>query len=212
MNKILKKYRIIVFALLILLPAGIFAQGKFEITPFGGYMFGGKFRFYEGELKIQDAANYGGIIDIEVAPDTKFEILWSQMQTSARFRPYYGYDYISSDPFNLTVNYFQIGGVREVDNGNVRPFGALTFGAAYFKPTTRSLPDHWQFAVTIGGGAKIWFSDHIGIRLQGRLMMPMYFAGVGGYFGTGGSGLTVGASSSVIQGDFTGGLIFSFGD
>lgn len=208
--KTLKKYYFL--ALLLIVPLTTLAQGQFEITPFGGYMFGGKFRFYEGELKIQDAGNYGALVDIEIATDTKIELLWSQMQTSARFKPYYGYDYISSDPFNLTLNYFQIGGVREADYDNIRPFGALTFGAAYFKPTSMGLPDNWQFAVTLGGGVKIWITEQIGIRLQGRLMLPMYFAGVGAYFGTGGSGLTVGASSSVVQGDFTGGLIFSFGE
>ncbi len=214
MKTILKKYRILVFALLILVPLSSSAQGRFEVTPFGGYMFGGKFRFYEGEMKIDNAANYGALFNFELAPNTKLEFFWAQMKTTAYFRPYYGYEYINSDPFNLTVNYYQIGSLREmeIDNENIKPFGVLTLGASHLKPTSMGYSDSWQFAITLGGGLKIWFSDVIGIRLQGRLMMPMYFAGVGGYYGTGGSGLSVGASSAIIQGDFTGGLIFSFGD
>jgi len=58
----------------------------------------------------------------------------------------------------------------------------------------------------------IWFSDRIGIRLQGRLLMPLYFAGAGVYFGSGGSGLSVGAGSTILQGDLTAGLIIGLGD
>jgi len=214
MNKILKKYWIVVFALLMIMPLSSSAQGRFEIAPFGGYMFGGKFRFYEGELKIENAADYGVNVNIEVARDTKLEFFWAQMQTTAYFRPYYGYEFISTDPFNLTVNYYQIGSLREmeIDNENIKPFGVFTLGATHFKPTTRDLTDNWQFSITLGGGIKIWFSEVIGLRLQGRLMMPMYFGGVGFYAGSGGSGLSVGAGSAVIQGDFTGGLIFAFGN
>jgi len=187
------------------------AQGKLELTPFAGYMFGGKLRLYEGELKFKDNMNYGLILDYEVAPDSKLEFFWSQMNTTAEFRPYYGFeDYRGS--FDVNVNYFQIGGVREINNGQVRPFGAFTLGATYFSPQDANISDDWRFSITLGGGAKIWLSDRIGLRLQGRLLMPMYFSGVGFYAGTGGSGMSVGASSTIIQGDFTAGLMIAIGE
>jgi len=213
MIEILKKYRLLLFALLLVLPLSGSAQRKVELTPFGGYMFGGKFRYYEGEMKYENAANYGITVDFELAPNTKLEFFWAQMQTTATFKPYYGYDYIDIDPFDVNVNYYQLGSLREVDidNENIKPFGVFTLGATQFKPTSGGYTDNWEFSITLGGGLKIWFSEVIGIRLQGRLMMPMYFGGVGFYAGTGGSGLSVGAGSAIIQGDFTGGLIFSFG-
>jgi hypothetical protein len=66
-----------------------------------------------------------------------------------------------------------------------------------------------RFAMGVTGGMKIMFSDRVGIRLQGRLLMPTYFAGVGFYVGTGGSGLSMNAGSVMFQGDFQGGLVFS---
>ncbi|MEZ5084219.1 MAG: hypothetical protein R2750_12355 [Bacteroidales bacterium] len=203
--------------LMIIAPVLGFAQlGKVEITPFGGYQFGGKIQFYEGEFKIENAANYGVAVDVEVARDTKLEVFWSQMNTSAKFNPYYNYEYLGSNPFDVNVGYIQIGSVREMDLDNVRPFGAFTLGTTYFIPKSSSgtvtYDDEWVFSVTLGGGAKIMFSDRIGIRLQGRMMLPMFWGGAGFTVGTGGAGFTVGAGTSMIQGDFTGGLIIALGD
>ena len=216
MKKIFYQFGIALAVLLMLLPDGANAQGKFELTPFGGYMFGGKMRFYEGDLKINDNANYGLVLDVEVAPDTKLELFWSQMSTTAQFKGYYGYDFLTTDPFDVNVGYIQIGSVRELNYDNIRPFGAFTLGTTYFIPSgntgTVNYQDTWKFSVSLGGGAKIWLSDRVGIRLQGRLMLPMFWGGVGFTVGTGGSGFTVGASTSMVQGDFTGGLIIALGD
>jgi len=46
--------------------------------------------------------------------------------------------------------------------------------------------DTWRFAMTFGGGAKIFFSDKLGIRLQARLMVPVFFSGAGMYVGQAG--------------------------
>jgi len=43
-------------------------------------------------------------------------------------------------------------------------------------------------------------------------MLPMFWGGVGFTVGSGGSGITMGAGTSMVQGDFTGGLIIGLGD
>lgn len=215
MKKIIIKSAFILALVLLLDPVSTFAQGKFELTPFAGYQFGGKLRMYEGDIKLQDGMNYGLMLDIEVAKDTKLELFWSQMDSYAEFKPFYNYEYLQVDPVDMNIGYIQIGTVREINMDNIRPFGSFTLGTTYFKPqnqTTTNYSDDWQFSVTLGGGAKIWLSDRIGIRLQGRLMLPMFWGGAGFSFGTGGSGFTVGAGTSMVQGDFTGGLIIALGD
>jgi hypothetical protein len=202
--------------LIFLLPSAANSQGKIEISPFGGYMFGGKMRFYEGDLKINDNANYGLTLDIELAPDTKLELLWAHMNTQAQFIGTYSFDYLTTPPFDIGVGYIQIGSVREINYDKIRPFGAFTLGTTYFLPGTNTgevrYDDTWKFSVTLGGGAKIWFTERVGIRLQGRLMLPMFWGGAGFTVGTGGSGFTVGAGTSMAQGDFTGALIIALGD
>lgn len=193
-------------------PFSLSAQGKIEITPMGGYMFGGKIRFYEGDFKIKDNADYGLALDAEVAHDTKIEISWNHMISTAEFNPYFGYDELQIAPFDIYAGYIQVGAVREMDLDNVTPFGLLTIGTAYFIPQGTRYDQTWKFGASLGGGAKIWLSDHLGIRLQGRLLMPMFWGGAGLSVGTGGAGVSVGASTTMLQGDFLGGLIFAFGD
>lgn len=211
----MKRYLLITGLVLIMIMAtspGAYSQGKIEISGYGGYMFGGKMRFYEGELKIDDNANYGAALDFQIATDTKIELSWSQMNTTARFKPYYGYDFLKSDPFDVNVGYIQVGSIRELDLDQVRPYGGLTVGTAYFIPQNSVYSSTWKFSAALTGGAKIWFSDRVGLRLQGRLLMPFFWGSAGFTVGTGGSGFTVGAGTSMLQGDFTGGLVIALGE
>lgn len=202
----------LVIAIILLCHDSVQAQGRFEITPFGGYMFGGKMRFYEGDFKIQDNATYGILLDAEIAPGTKIELFWSQMNTTAEFRAGFGYEDLRIDPFDINVGYIQVGSLREIDYDNIKPFGIITLGTTYFSPQGTRYDQTWKFSTTLGGGAKIFFTDRIGIRLQGRLMLPMFWGGAGLSVGSGGAGFTVGAGTSMVQGDFSAGLIFAFGD
>jgi hypothetical protein len=219
-----KIFRISVLALVVMLiiaPAVSSAQGKVEISPFGGYMFGGSLNLYEGKLKAENAANYGVALDIKLATDTQIELMWTQMGTQAQFEPYYSYEYLATNSFDVNVGYIQIGGVREIEMDNVHPFGVFTLGTTYFIPKNVDFPNstsyenidsEWVFSMTLGAGAKIWFNDRVGIRLQGNLMLPMFWGGAGFTVGTGGSGFYVGTGTSMVQGSFTGGLIFALGE
>jgi hypothetical protein len=212
MKQIFFKSALVIAVALLLNPGLSFAQGKLELTPFAGYQFGGKLRLYEGEIKLDNAANYGLVLNYEVAKDTKLELFWSQMNTTAQFNPYYGYGNLEVDPFDMNVGYIQIGSVREINMDNIRPFGSFTLGTTYFLPQNTIYEDAWKFSVTLGGGVKIWLSDRVGIRMQGRLMLPMFWSSTGFSVGTGGSGFYVGGGTSLVQGDFTGGLIIALGE
>ena len=67
----------------------------------------------------------------------------------------------------------------------------------------------WRFSFSFGGGAKLFFTDNIGIRLQGRLFIPLYFNGGYIYGGGSGGGIALSGGAYLIQGDLTAGLIFA---
>jgi hypothetical protein len=207
------KFTLIAMMVLLLSPFTTSAQTTIEITPFGGYLFGGKVRYAQGDLNIVSNGSYGLALDFTVAPYQQVELFYTRMESTAEWRPF-GFQpgVPDGEDLKISVNYLQIGSLREFGEGNVVPFGALTLGAVIFSSPNKNYNDVWRFAMSLGGGAKIFFSDKVGIRLQGRLLMPMYFAGVGGYIGTGGSGLTLNSWVPILQGDFTGGLIIRLGD
>lgn len=213
------KKLIYLLSLVFLIPLASIGQ-SIELTPFVGYQFGGKMKFIQGDFKIENNLNYGIALDIPVRYGSYVDIYWSHMETKASWNPFsqYAPEYPEVDDIGMSVDYFQIGGMQQADLGTgiVKGFGVLTIGAAYFNAKDSDIQDVWRFAMTLGGGLKIHPTDRIGIRLQGRLLMPMAFGGTGAYcgIGTGGAGCGLGVSgySMLVQGDFTAGLIIMIGD
>jgi hypothetical protein len=193
----------------------LFSQDhKVELTPFGGYLLGGKIQFYEGDFKIQDAACYGGMLAVQVHSGSFIELSYTGMTTQGDWRPEFNYS--GSHPagtVDMAVNYFQIGSVNEipVDNESIRPYGTATLGTTWFNIKDDDATDEWLFSVALGGGLKYFFNEKIGIRIQARLLLPLIFNGGGFYIGTGSSGAYVSATEPIFQGDFTGGLIIALG-
>jgi hypothetical protein len=109
----------------------------------------------------------------------------------------------------LIVDYIQIGSLREFDVNNDAfiPFFVGTLGMTVFTPRDGGYSSATNFSITLGGGLKIFPTEHFGIRLQARLLMPMQFGGLGIGCGTGGCGGGTYASTTFVQGDFTGGII-----
>jgi opacity protein-like surface antigen len=195
---------------------------KVEITPFYGYMFAGKVQGYYGDLNIRDAGMYGLMLDINVQKGMQVELYYSRTDTRADFVEYRGPTYKLTD---MSVNYFQLGFLRTVKKmDNIEMFGVGSLGATLFSPNGQPyeeyegtdeqiyFEDWWLFSLTLGGGAKIWMSDRVGLRLEGRLMMPITWAGGGFMVGSGGGGFYLGGGSAILEASLTAGLIIALGD
>jgi len=208
MKKTFKYFLILLFAASLI---NLNAQddAKVSITPLVGWQFGGSVRFVNADLNIDDNVNYGGILSVKVAYETFVEVSYSLMSTSADLRSFT--PHIESRTFDLDVHYIMIGGLREFTDTKVRPFGKFSIGAAGFVP--KDLPgasSSWSFSISLGAGAKYMITPHIGLRLQGRLLMPLRFNGFGIYAGTGGVGGAAYSTVNILQGDFQFGLIIAF--
>lgn len=177
-----------------------------ELTGFYGYMLNTDLKTYYGTYKMDNNPNYGGILSVEVAPGMFGEFLYNRSDT--KFRYIYGNE---TEPMDLSVEYYQIGGLRSMGTGKVQPFGAMSLGAARFN-LKESYEEYdagaaWSFAGTLGLGAKIYLNDKLGIRLQARMDLPMRLEGL--WIGTGGAG-----GSFVVpvwQFDFTAGVFLRLG-
>lgn len=196
-----------------LLPIVSIAQ-SIQVMPYAGYMLGGKVEYIEGKLDVDDGPVFGvSLIVPDIKYSTDLELTYFRMDSKATFYPYRGYD-LDEQEMNMASNYLQIGAIKKMPvNEKIFPFFSISAGATWF-----SSPDFsaiWRFSVTMGGGFEYFITDRIGIMGRARFLLPMNFAGVGGWcgIGTGGSGcgLSVNGYSIIAQGDFTGGLIFKLG-
>ncbi len=190
------------------------ANAQLEVTPTYGYYWGGRVNFYEGEFRMNDGQDFGLTIGVPTVSGNTVEFSWSYNNSTADFIPYnsFGNSYkrISA---GLTTNYFLIGSVQQFKTGGkIEPFIGLSIGTAIYNYNYKNATNVWRFAAGLSGGMKIYINDRIGIRLQGRMLMPMYFAGVGFYTGIGSggfsSGLSLNSGALAIQGDVSAGLIF----
>ncbi len=203
----MKKIKILFIALLF--PVLAFSQGA-EIVPFVGYMFGGSMNFYEGKYRVTDGMDYGVSVLVPVRDVVDVEINYTRMDSEGKFTAYQA-GFLDRQT-NMSTNYFQIGVVKAISKSNpkITPFGSFSLGATWFD--FADYDDSWLFSITLGAGVKFMFSDHVGIMLRGRFMMPMFFGGVGFYAGTGGSGLSLNSYAAILQGDFNAGLIIKLGN
>jgi len=141
------------------------------------------------------------------------EISWSMGSSRVQLKKYYGgiTPPVTDEVFktDMKLHTFQVGALVEPNKGKkVSPFGLLSLGASLFHPLDEKYNDEWRFSIALGVGVKVEMSDKIGLRFQGRLIIPMQFAGSSIYFGTGGGGVAVGAYTTFVQGDFSGGLYY----
>ncbi len=175
-----------------------------EIFGLAGYLLNGDVTVAEGDLSFDDGFTYGLGIDIPVDRMMSAEINWSMSSSKITLYEYLGPTREISD---INIHHFQAGALIEPEkNKKVSPFGLLTLGAALYSPVESNIDDEWRFSVALGGGFKVNISDKVGLRFQGRLIIPMQFAGGSVYVGTGGAGVSVGTWTTFVEGDFMGGL------
>jgi hypothetical protein len=137
-----------------LIPALASAQpGQFEITPFAGYRLGGEFNAADNDLFDRDL-------------DAELELLASRQESTfivdeGLFAPI-------QELGDVTLTHYHAGFTYEWGLGQVNPFFTGTLGLARIQPDFPELNAENRFAGSLGGGAKIFFSPNIGIRLEGR--------------------------------------------
>ena len=161
-----------------------------EITPFAGYTMGGQFTdaVTGKSLSFDDTSSYGIMVDFKQPLDKEggeswIELYYSRQQTrlKADQGPFFG------DPlFDVNIEYFHLGGTYGQATGKMKPFVVGTFGATHMTPEGEGLHAETKFSLSLGGGVKLYLSEHVGIRLDARWFGTL-FNGSGSAFCSGGA-------------------------
>jgi len=183
---------------------------KVEITPWVGYAwtFSRRVTYLNntGDIDIGNSPVWGVEVDVTLHAGAQLALLYSRQDSDLTFKT----GGIKHDVTDLSVEYFQIGGVGGVRQGKVLPFGMFTLGATRF--AFKDLPaagDLWKFSIVLGLGAKVYATDRIGLRLQATFPWTMMSGGAGIGCGSGGCYTTVGGVG-IAQFLATAGLMFMF--
>jgi opacity protein-like surface antigen len=146
-----------------------------EITPFAGYTWGGQFTdsITDTTLNVDEGANYGVMVDINMedtnqedqAERAQVELYFSHQATSLRTDN----GLFTGNPlFDLHIDYYHIGGTYGEDYGRVWPFLVGTLGVTHMVPQGPGLDSLTKFSLSLGGGVKLFATDRVGLRLEGR--------------------------------------------
>ena len=95
---------------------------KLEVMPFGGYMFGGHIKLWDGELDINGNGNYGIALGFPIEKILTVELSYTRMDTKVDWKPYQGVTYPSRQSYDMSMQYFQLGAVKYIKTGAVKPF------------------------------------------------------------------------------------------
>ncbi len=145
-------------------PSTAQAQGV-EITPFGGYRFGGDFfEIVAGQPVDTDGAPaVGAIVDIPLGHGLQVEGLFTHQDTHVT---------VQTTPFGpsarwrVSVDHFQGGVLQEYAEGGVRPFAIGTLGLTRYAGGGDS---EMRFTLGAGGGVKLFPTSRVGVRLNGQV-------------------------------------------
>jgi hypothetical protein len=204
------KKTIFALAVLVCLPFFLHAQSV-ELTPFGGYVFAGDMQGDYGDIRIDDNAQYGGMLSIAVSRVVDIDLIYNRSDTKAEITYLYDYNSLSYQEIPLSINYMHLGFTKNFRvNPTVSPFLGFNMGACMWAPK-EDYADQWFFSVGINGGAKIYLSKRIGLRLQAQGYIPVQGTAFTMFVGTGGTSSGVAVYSTLFQFGFTGGLIFRLG-
>jgi hypothetical protein len=137
-----------------------------EISPFIGQRYGGYFEDANtgGTFDVADATSYGVMLDFDLDRDHQIEVYLSRQDTRLTTSGTF-----TGDPlFDLTIDYYHIGGVYMLEGETVRPFVSGTLGLTRMDPKPSDLTTENRFSIALGGGAKFFLGKDVGLRLDAR--------------------------------------------
>jgi outer membrane protein W len=190
------------------------AQGRFEITPFGGSRFGGVIDLTSSNagtidyFTIKSSVDYGVTAGYFLAPNLEAEFMWNRQPTELG-----AHDFVLGTTTNIgsaTLDMFQWSMLFEFRDPRekLKPYLVGGIGFTHFD-TNGAVNFSDTFSYNIGGGVKYYFSRHVGLRLDVRYSPSQTTSSFGTFCGPFGC-FTAKSPNYANQGQANLGLIIRF--
>jgi hypothetical protein len=195
--------RILVIAVILFASTFVFAQ-SIEFTPLFGYTFSGEVGGRYGASDVKNGMMYGALLDVEIDHLLHAELSYRRVDPQMEEYLYVG-GIVGT--YNIGIEHYQFGVIREFMEGQIKPFAGLALGTTRYFGKGSFNEKYWRFSGAVELGAKIFLTDLIGIRLQTNMTLPFQFSGGGIFCGTGGCGGGASFTVPIVHLDMTAGLI-----
>ncbi len=160
-------------ALALLLPGIAQAQagGRFELTPTLIYRGVGDvdvedIDIFDDSLEIDEGTALGVHLGIPLGRMVSLELLANRQETELLADGgLFSEETVIAD---VDISYYHVGLALQFGNGQVHPFVAGSLGLARIEVDLPGTTDVDRPSASLGGGVKIFFGEHFGLRLEGR--------------------------------------------
>lgn len=141
-------------------------DGDFELTPYGGFAFGGSFEDEDSETRVDldDDASFGLIFNLRESGNTQWELIYAHQGTSADTADVPGL----GPSVDIDLDYLQLGGTYQGPGERLRPYLALTLGGTRIAPGSASLDSDTFWSFSLGTGLQLNPTNRLGLRLEAR--------------------------------------------
>jgi hypothetical protein len=203
-----RSLRVAAVALLVPLagPASVLLAQSVEVSPFYGYRFGGDFF----ELVTRHPVDLDGAPAMGVALDIRLQ---GGLQLEGFFTHQEGHVAALVGPVGpaavqrVAVDHWLGGALQEFGGTRIRPFATGMFGLTRYAIDG---DNEIRFTLNGGGGAKLFATPHIGVRLDGRISATFIDAH-GSTVACFGGGCFLALRANVVwQAEFTAGMVVRF--
>lgn len=181
--------KLMLLLVVVLVPASLFAQddswrnrrgepryrstNMFELTPFGGYRYGGTIYadqtnlFGNRDVEVASSGNFGINFGIPIGNDMKVELMVNRQDT--HFTSGGGLFSPSDQLGDFHITYFH-GGLQFpfAVSRSATPYVIVSAGVANLDPQVRGASSDNRFSASGGVGVKVPFNRNMGLRLEAR--------------------------------------------
>jgi opacity protein-like surface antigen len=206
---------------LLLVPLGsqvAFAQQRehaLEISGLAGYQVatptfdGSTSGGFNALVKMAASPSYGVVLGRLLRPGVRSELSWRFEPTHLTSTLQDGSN--SSSQTDLAMHYFTVAASYEGGSQRVKVFALAGMGAMLAHPEAPSAyGDEWFLSFALGLGLKMWLNEHLGLRVESRLEVPVRFSSGGMWCINGACAVTSSGARAFAQVDFVGGPVVAF--
>lgn len=195
------------------LAAGAQSAYRFELTPqvsyrWGGTISGDSTALFDTDLKVDSGVGYGLTFDIPLSQNFQLELLANHQATELQFdEGIFGGNFAVAD---IDVDYYHVGMLWQGSHGQVLPFFVASAGVTRLATDVPGSSSDERFSLSLGGGVKVFVSENIGFRFEGRGFFTVIDDYQGGCYDYCCSCYDYGYSDTLSQGQVSAGVIFGW--
>jgi Outer membrane protein beta-barrel domain len=186
------------------------AQVVVELTPFGGYRFGGSLSVLDqrGAVDIKESGTFGANLGFLVNEDGELEALYVRQSTRLHEDGFF----TSRPVFDLAVENYHLGGnyLFRDEDVRVRPYIGMGLGITRLVPEPDDLESETRFSASFAVGMKVYLGEHFGLRFEARGFFTVLESDSTIFCGSFSGCLVSTTGTELSQGEVRGGLIFRF--